>query len=80
MHDAVLCLLVRLQPSNDFSGTDIQFGEAAQAYFGKDIRSLTLAEAATLAGIIQKPSVRNPVRYPERAQARRDSHGGAAIA
>ncbi len=48
------------------------FGEASQAYFGKDIRSLTLAEAATLAGIIQKPSVRNPVRYPERAQARRN--------
>lgn len=48
------------------------FGEAAQAYFGKDIRSLTLAESATLAGIIQKPSVRNPVRYPERAQARRN--------
>lgn len=48
------------------------FGEAAQAYFGKDIRSLSLPEAATLAGIIQKPSVRNPVRYPERAQARRN--------
>jgi len=48
------------------------FGEAAQAYFGKDIRSLTLPEAATLAGIIQKPSVRNPVRYPDRAQARRN--------
>ncbi|MFL6416703.1 MAG: transglycosylase domain-containing protein [Bryobacteraceae bacterium] len=48
------------------------FGEASQAYFGKDIRSLTLSEAATLAGIIQKPSVRNPVRYPERAQARRN--------
>ena len=27
------------------------FGEAAQAYFGKDIRQLTLAEAATLAGL-----------------------------
>jgi penicillin-binding protein 1B len=48
------------------------FGEASQAYFGKDIRNLTLAEAATLAGIIQKPSVRNPVRYPERAEARRN--------
>ena len=48
------------------------FGEASQAYFGKDIRNLTLAEAATLAGIIQKPSVRNPVRYPDRAQARRN--------
>ncbi len=47
------------------------FGEAAQAYFGKDLRSLTLSEAATLAGLIQEPSFRNPVRHPERAVARR---------
>ncbi len=36
------------------------FGEASQAYFGKDIRQLTLPEAATLAGLIQEPSFRNP--------------------
>ncbi len=48
------------------------FGEASQAYFGKDIRQLTLAEAATLAGLIQSPSFRNPVRWPERARQRRN--------
>ena len=48
------------------------FGEAAQAYFGKDIRSLTLPEAATLAGLIQEPSYLNPVKWPERAKARRN--------
>ncbi len=48
------------------------FGEAAQAYFGTGIRSLTLPEAATLAGLIQEPSYRNPVRWPERAKARRN--------
>jgi penicillin-binding protein 1B len=48
------------------------FGEAAQAYFGKSVRSLSLPEAATLAGIIQQPSFRNPVRWPERATARRN--------
>ena len=48
------------------------FGEAAQAYFGKDLRSLTLPEAATLAGLIQQPSRFNPVRYPDRAQTRRN--------
>ena len=48
------------------------FGEAAQAYFGKDMRSLTLPEAATLAGLIQEPSFRNPVRHPDRAEARRN--------
>lgn len=48
------------------------FGEAAQAYFGKDLHSLTLSEAATLAGLIQQPSRFNPVRYPERARTRRN--------
>ncbi len=48
------------------------FGEAAQAYFGKDIHNLTLPEAATLAGLGQEPSFRNPVRWPERAKARRN--------
>ena len=48
------------------------FGEAAQAYFGKDIRELTLAEAAMLAGLIQRPSYYNPYRHPDRACARRN--------
>jgi penicillin-binding protein 1B len=48
------------------------FGEAAQAYFGKDVRELTLAEAATLAGLINQPSFLNPLRWPERARARRN--------
>ena len=48
------------------------FGEASQAYFGKDMRQLTLAESATLAGLIQEPSFRNPVRWPDRAKARRN--------
>jgi penicillin-binding protein 1B len=48
------------------------FGEAAQAYFGKDIKQLTLAEAATLAGLIQRPSFTNPVRWPERSRSRRN--------
>ena len=48
------------------------FGEAAQAYFGKDISQLSLPEAATLAGLIQQPSYRNPVRWPDRARSRRN--------
>ncbi len=48
------------------------FGEAARAYFGKDIRQLTLPEAATLAGLVQQPSFRNPYRHPERARDRRN--------
>ena len=48
------------------------FGEAAQAYFGKDARQLNLAECAMLAGMIQRPSYFNPYRHPERVLARRN--------
>jgi penicillin-binding protein 1B len=48
------------------------FGEAARAYFGKDISQLTLPEAATLAGMVQRPSYYNPFRYPDRVQERRN--------
>ena len=48
------------------------FGEAAQTYFGKDMRQLDLAECAFLAGIIQRPSYFNPFRHPERTIDRRN--------
>jgi penicillin-binding protein 1B len=48
------------------------FGEAAQAYFGKDVRQLDVAECAMLAGIIQRPNYFNPFRHPERTIERRN--------
>ena len=48
------------------------FGEAAQVYFGKDMRQLDLAQCAFLAGIIQRPSYFNPFRHPERTIDRRN--------
>lgn len=48
------------------------FGEAAQAYLGKDLRDVTLSEAALLAGLIQRPSATNPFLYPDRAKNRRN--------
>ena len=48
------------------------FGEAAQAYFGKDLKNLTLPECALLAAIIQRPSYLSPYKHPERALARRN--------
>jgi len=48
------------------------FGEGAQAYFGKDLRTLNVPEAATLAGLVQGPSLYNPFRHPERARNRRN--------
>jgi penicillin-binding protein 1A len=43
---------------------------AAQRYFGKSARQLTLPEAAMLAGLVQSPSRLAPNRNPEGAQRR----------
>jgi penicillin-binding protein 1B len=46
------------------------FGEAARAYFAKDISQLNLPEAALLAGMVQRPSYYNPFRNRDRAKDR----------
>jgi penicillin-binding protein 1B len=46
--------------------------EAARAFFGKDVGNLDLAEAATIAGVIQSPPAYSPVRAPQRARDRRN--------
>ena len=48
------------------------FAEAANAYFNKNIASLTLPEAALLAGIIRGPNYYSPYRHPQRAAQRRN--------
>ena len=48
------------------------FREASRIYFGKDLKQLSLSEAATLAGMIQSPGRYSPVHNTEAAQARRD--------
>src|SRR5260370_9232596 len=48
------------------------FGAASRAYFGKDIHDLSLLEAATLAGLIQRPSYFHPFRNLDRLQERRN--------
>lgn len=45
---------------------------AALDYFGHGVDELALGEAATLAGILQRPSDYDPYRHPERAVARRN--------
>jgi penicillin-binding protein 1B len=50
----------------------VGFGEAANAFFDKGVKDLTLAEAATLAGVITAPNRYTPLRYPDRATARRN--------
>lgn len=46
------------------------FGSAAQVYFGKPLKEVTLAQAAMLAGLPQAPSTVNPVVNPGRAKLR----------
>jgi len=48
------------------------FGEASQAFFGKEVNQLDLSECALLAGIIQSPSRLNPFRHADRAIERRN--------
>ena len=48
------------------------FGEAANSYFSKNISSLTLPEAALLAGIIRGPNFYSPYRHAKRATDRRN--------
>ena len=48
------------------------FGEAARSYFGKDIKEITLPEAAMIAGIIQSPNMLNPYKRPEKVLERRN--------
>ena len=45
---------------------------AAYEYFGKDIREITLDQAATLVVIIRSPAYYNPRKYPERVIERRN--------
>ena len=48
------------------------FGEGAQAFFGKDLSQIDVAEAALLAGIVRRPAYYNPLQYPDRARERRN--------
>lgn len=47
-------------------------GAAAQVYYGKDVKELTLAEMAVIAGLPKAPSTLNPITSATRALARRN--------
>jgi penicillin-binding protein 1B len=47
--------------------------QAARAYFNKDLHDLSLAEAATIAGMIQSPARYAPDRHADDARARRNA-------
>src|SRR5207302_2233054 len=51
--------------------TAVGIESAAQIYFNKDAKDLTLDESALLAGLPQAPSEYNPFKNPSAALARR---------
>ncbi len=46
------------------------FSAAAQIYFGKPLKDISIAEAAMLAGLPKAPSAYNPITNPKRARIR----------
>ena len=46
------------------------FAAASEAYFGKPLKDITIAEAAMLAGLPKAPSKYNPISNPQRARIR----------
>lgn len=46
------------------------FSAASEAYFGKPLKDITIAQAAMLAGLPKAPSAYNPIANPARARTR----------
>jgi len=67
---ALYCNQVYLGQQSGFSING--FGEAASAYFNKDVTNLTLPESAFLAGLIRSPNRYNPNHDIDTATARRN--------
>ncbi|WP_131769647.1 transglycosylase domain-containing protein, partial [Candidatus Protofrankia californiensis] len=55
-----------------FGNGNYGVGTAAQNYFHVGVADLTLPQAALLAGLVQSPSLYDPVNHPDAARARRD--------
>jgi penicillin-binding protein 1B len=53
--------------------------QAARVFFGKELKDLSLPEAATIAGMIQSPSRYSPVRHTDAALARRNTVLGTMV-
>ena len=50
----------------------VGMAEAARLFFGKDVSNVSVAEAATMAGVIQSPSALSPFNNPARCKDRRN--------
>src|SRR5882672_8178753 len=53
--------------------------QAARVYFGKELKDLSLPEAATIAGMIQSPARYSPVQHVEATRSRRNTVLGTMV-
>ena len=74
---ALYCNEVFLGQRGAFSVRGVD--QAAHVYFGKDLKDLTLAEAATIAGMIQSPTHYSPMRQNAAARERRNTVLGTMV-
>src|SRR5271170_2838560 len=72
--DEILERYINDVPMGDYHGVPIYgLPMAARYLFGKDLHEVTPAEAATLIGMIQAPTLYDPRRHPEHSRTRRDT-------
>jgi penicillin-binding protein 1B len=60
-------------PMGEYDGSPIDgMPQAARYFFNKDLTEVTPAEAATLIGMVQAPTLYDPRRHPDNCRKRRD--------
>ena len=71
--DEILERYINDVPMGEYEGTPIEgMPQAARYFFNKDLSEVTPAEAATLIGMIQAPTLYDPRRHPDACRRRRD--------
>jgi membrane peptidoglycan carboxypeptidase len=71
--DEILQRYINDVPMGDYHGVPIYgLPMASRYFFNKDLREVTPAEAATLIGMIQAPTLYDPRRHPDLSRKRRD--------
>jgi len=72
--DEILERYINDVPMDDYHGMPVYgLPMAARYVFGKDLHEVTPAEAATLIGMINAPSLYDPRRHPDQSRRRRDT-------
>ncbi len=59
--------------NHELGGMTFGVEQASQTYFGKSVKDLNLAEAATLVGMFNAPTYYSPINHPDRAYNRRST-------